>query len=405
MQWAGWQAIIMSDSIKKSWKEIIRVGAGRVFIVNYESLKKYFVAEIRKPDAKSPLRLNHIHFDEGINAFKSVVIDESHRVKDYKTQQSKFTLGVCKGKQIIIGLTGTPVVNKPRDLYAQLAIIGQDQNFGGYKGFMDRYCEGYDGAANLKELNFKLTKHCFYRREKKDVLTELPDKMRQIVLCDINTREEYAHALADLENYLRQYKNAPDEKIASALRGEVMVRIGILKNISARGKLQDVFETVNEVIESGEKMVLFVHLKEVVQALKARYPDALTITGDDSTSARDIAVDSFQNNRLCKLIICSIKAAGVGLTLTAASRVAFVELPWHAADCEQCEDRCHRIGQKDSVQCIYFLGKDTIDEHIYSIIDKKRGIAGEITGAKDNVQMEVIDMLSSSLFSKKGIAA
>jgi len=86
--------------------------------------------------------------------------------------------------------------------------------------------------------------------------------------------------------------------------------------------------------------------------------------------------------------------------LTAASRVAFVELPWHPADSEQCEDRCHRIGQVDSVQCTYFLGKNTIDEWIYQIINDKRAVANTITGAKDDVEQSVMDGIIN-LFTMK----
>jgi len=206
--------------------------------------------------------------------------------------------------------------------------------------------------------------------------------------CD---KKEYADALHDLEEYLKKYKHATDDQVARSMKGEVMVRIGILKNISARGKIADVVEYVNDVIDSGEKIVLFTHLHDVQNNLKKHFPDALTILGDDDGATRQRNVDLFQNNPAKKLIICSIKSAGVGITLTAASRVAFVELPWHPADSEQCEDRCHRIGQVDSVQCTYFLGKNTIDEWIYQIINDKREVANTITGAKDVVEQSVID--------------
>ena len=92
-----------------------------------------------------------------------------------------------------------------------------------------------------------------------------------------------------------------------------------------------------------------------------------------------------------QVIICNIKSGGVGITLTASSRVSFIELPWHPADCEQCEDRTHRIGQKNSVQCNYLLGLNTIDEYIYSIIEKKRLIVNQVTGAEDNIETSVVD--------------
>jgi len=389
----------MSDKVRKTWKHYLQAQAARVFIVNYESLKKYFVASIKPRAEGAPLRLDHVEFDAGIDLFRSVVIDESHRVKESKTAQTKFTKGICQGKEYILALTGTPVVNKPRDLISQLSIIGQLAAFGGYKSFADRYCEGYNGASNLRELNYRLNKICFYRREKKDVLKDLPDKVRQIAMCEITTRKEYNDAEADLANYLKEYKKATDAQVAKSMRGEIMVQIQALKNVSARGKLPDIFEQVADVIEQGEKLVLFTHLREVAARIKEKFPEALSIVGDDSTEDRQRAVDLFQNDPSRQLIVCSMKAAGVGLTLTAASRVAFCELPWHAADCDQCEDRCHRIGQHDSVQCTYFLGTNTIDEHIYKLIQKKRGIADAITGATESIETELIDLMSRSLFA------
>ncbi len=405
--WTDRKALLLSNKNKDTWPMFAKsdgnlfqkAAMADVFITNYESLKKFFVARIDKPEGK-PLRINHIKFKSTIKIFKSIIIDESHRCKELKTQQTKFVKGICDDKDMILALTGTPVVNKPRDLISQLGIIGQLQNLGGYKNFIDHYCEGYNGAANLKELNYNLSVNCFYRRDKSEVLKDLPAKMRQVVLCDISTKKEYKDALADLEIYLKKYKHATDEQVARSLRGEVMVKIGVLKNISARGKLNDVVEYVNDVMDSGEKLVLFTHLRDVQKNLKAQFPEAVTIWGEDDGPTRQRNVDQFQKNPNVKLIICSIKAAGVGITLTASSRVAFVELPWHPADSEQCEDRCHRIGQKDSVQCTYFLGKNTIDEWIYKIIDEKRSIADTITGAKDKVKESVMDGVIN-LFAQK----
>lgn len=397
--WTDKKAMLLSDKNKDTWPMFAQTGGNlfegaamnHVFVVNYESLKKYFVASINK-DPDVPLRLNHIKFKQTINLFKSIIIDESHRCKEIKTQQTKFVKGICHGKEWILALTGTPVVNKPKDLISQLGIIDQLNEFGGYVGFAKRFCdETYGPGSNLKELNYLLSKTCFYRRDKSEVLKDLPAKMRQVVLCDIATKKEYTDALKDLEEYLKKYKHATDDQVARSMKGEVMVRIGILKNISARGKIADVVEYVNDVLESGEKIVLFTHLHDVQKNLLSHFPKALTILGDDSGDTRQRNVDRFQKDPDAKIILCSIKAAGVGITLTAASRVAFVELPWHPADSEQCEDRCHRIGQLDSVQCTYFLGKNTIDEWIYQIINDKREVANTITGAKDVVEQSVID--------------
>lgn len=398
---SGRKGMILSDAVKNNFQRYYELGMADVFIVNYESLKKYFVEEINQPEGK-PLRINHIKFKDNINFFKSVVIDESHRVKSFKAQQTKFTRGICAEKEIVLALTGTPMVNKPIDLVPQLGIIDQMDKFGGYKKFVDRYCGGPKQASNLAELNYKLNLHCFYARKKSEVLKDLPAKMRQVVYCEIDYahRREYEVANNDLMTYLEQFKNYTPEQIDKAMRGEVMVRIGKLKNISAKGKLKDVYEFIDDVMESGEKLVLFGHLKEVIGAIRERYPEAVSITGDDSMSSRQKAIDSFQSDPKVKLVLCSIQAAGVGLTLTASSRVAFVELGWHSAIHDQCEDRCHRIGQTDSVQCTYFLGKDTIDEHIYRIIEDKRAIASAVTDANDEVEVNIIDNFIN-LFNQK----
>jgi SWI/SNF-related matrix-associated actin-dependent regulator 1 of chromatin subfamily A len=388
--WTGKEAMILSDRVKQTWPQYFKVGMVNVFICNYESLKKYFVESINKPEDK-PLRLNHIKFKETINLFDAVIIDEVHRCKDGKTQQSKFVMGITKGKEYVLALTGTPVVNKPMDLVPQLHIIGQLENFGGYRGFVDRYCQGSSQASNLQELNYLMHKHCFYRREKTEVLKDLPDKMRNIVRVDIATRLEYNKAEQHLRDYLKENLKKTDGEISTALRGETMVLIGILKKISARGKVADVLEHIQEVVEAGEKIVVFAWHKEMVNELKKAIPKAVTVVGDDTMDARQKAVDDFQNDPKTQVILCNIKSGGVGITLTASSRVAFIELPWHPADCEQCEDRCHRISQKDSVQCTYFLGHNTIDEYIYNIIEKKRQIVNQVTGAEDNIETNVVD--------------
>lgn len=397
--WTNKKAMILTDNVKHNFHLFYQTGLIQVFIVNYESLKKYFVQSISKTDS-GKLTLKNITFKKQFtDMFKSVIIDESHRVKSTATQQTKFTKGICTGKEYIYCLTGTPVINKPKDLISQLGIIDQMPAFGGYKNFVMRYCNGPNEASNLRELNYMLTSNCFYRRDKQDVLKDLPDKMRQIALCEISTRKEYTDAERDMVEYLYKYKDADDEKVARALRGEIMVKIGILKNVSARGKIADVCEFVDDILDSGEKLVLFCHLREVIHELKKHYPKAVTITGEDDNIARQNAIDSFQSNPKTQLIICSIKAAGVGLTLTAASRVAFVELPWTAADCDQCEDRVHRIGQKDSVTATYFLGNNTIDEKIYKIIQAKRDIAKQITGSTEQIEESIVDLMFD-LFTK-----
>lgn len=394
-KFAGKQALILDDRNKGSWQRYIETKCCDIFITNYESLKKFFVLRVNE---SSRFTMKSIEFDPRISLFRSVIIDESHKCKSTKTQQSKFVEGICKGKEYILELTGTPVVNDNTDLIQQLKIMGRLEDFGGYKFFVDRYCDGLRKSSNLKELNWRLWNTCFFRREKSKVLTQLPDKSRQYIEVDISNRREYDKAENDLIQYLKDYKNASDDKIAKALRGEVMVRMGILKSISARGKIKVFSEFIHDVIDGGEKLIVFAYLKDVVHELKKLFPDAVLVTGDENPSQKQMSVDRFQNEPNCKLIILNYKSGGTGLTLTASSRVAFIEFPWTFSDCEQAEDRAHRNGQKNNVNCYYYLGKDTIDRYMYDVIQTKKSIANGVTGTDDVVKENMVDM-AMNLFS------
>ena len=394
-KFAGLNSIILDDKNRDNWHRFYELRNGHgdplssVFITNYESLKKFFVRDVKDHQRKT---LRSYVFDERIKMFNSVILDESHKCKSSKTQQSKFVEGICKGKRWVFALTGTPVVNNNTDLVQQLKILGRLDDFGGYKHFVERYCDGPKQSSNLRELNYKLWMCCFFRREKSKVLTQLPDKMRQYITCDITNRKEYDDAENDVIKYLRQYKNASDEKVARAMRGAVMVKMGILKQIAARGKIKAVSEFVHDVIDGGEKLIMFAYLKDVVEALKAEFPDAVTVTGSDDIKAKQNAVDSFQNDPECKLIILNYKSGGTGLTLTAASRVGFIEFPWTYSDCEQAEDRAHRNGQKNAVNCYYFLGDKTIDRYMYNVIQTKKDIANEVTGTTTQIEEDMVNI-------------
>ncbi|MBW2961290.1 DEAD/DEAH box helicase [Mesonia aestuariivivens] len=394
--WTDRKAMVLESKSKDTWQRFYELGMADVFIVNYESLKKYFVKYM--PPKGQMRKSSDILMDDRVNLLKSVIVDESHRCKDTKTQQAKFVLNICKDKERVILLTGTPVVNKPIDLFPQLAIMNRLHHFGGKKGYLERYCEGGRGAANLKELNFLLNKFCFFRREKKDVAKDLPEKQRQTILCDITTRQRYNRARDEFVEYLKE-QGADDAEIAKKLRGEIMVKMAELKKLSAYGKLNEAKEFIKEVTESGEKLIVFVIHHVIVDELLKEFPNAVTVTGRDDVDDKQRSIDSFQKDPNTKLIICNIKAAGVGITLTASSRVAFIEYPWTYADCVQCEDRAHRIGQTNNVMCTYFLGHNTIDQQLYEMIQEKRHTGNTITGASDEMKMEMVSNVMD-LFKK-----
>ncbi len=392
------KALVLDNSVATTWPYLLRMGMQQVAIVNYESLRKFFVWDIRSMRKGQAFRLKDVVFCPDIQLFKSVIIDESHRVKDPAAQQTIFTRGIVEGKNWRILLSGTPVVNRPADLIAQLSIMGRLAEFGGRTKFLADYGGGEitkerrgkdddDGLRNLDRLSDELYARCMIRREKAKVLTQLPDKTRVDLYVDISNREEYKLAAEDLAEYLRMYTECDDIAIRRKMRMEALVKFMTLRSLASKGKVRQAVDFVKTFLANGKPLILFCSLHEIVDELKRAFPGAVSVTGRDSMMMKQAAVDAFQSGR-AQLIICSIKAAGVGLTLTASSNVAFVEFPWTYADCCQCEDRAHRIGQKDNVTCYYLIGRHTIDRTLYNIIHQKKSVANQIMGANDDIPQD-----------------
>ena len=405
------KALVLDNSVLTTWPYLLRMGMFQVAIVNYESLRKFFVWDIR--GSRASFHLKDVVFRPEINIFKSIVIDESHRVKDPSAQQTIFTKGIATGKPYIMLLSGTPVVNRPADLIAQLSIMGRLQEFGGRSKFLADYGGGDlgkdfrnrdkdDTPRNLDRLSQELYSRCLIRREKAKVLTQLPDKTRVDLYVDIADRTEYDLAAADLAEYLREYAECTEADIRRKMRMEALVKFMTLRSLSAKGKVYQAIDFIKTFLANDKPLIVFCSLHEIVDRLRQAFPDAVQVTGRDSMAAKQAAVDAFQRGE-AKLIICPIKAAGVGLTLTASSNVAFIEFPWTYADCCQCEDRAHRIGQKDNVTCYYLIGKNTIDSVLYNIIYSKRSIANQIMAADDDIPTDQMyfDQLSN-LFLQNG---
>lgn len=372
------KALVLDNASRTSWPYFLGMGMFHVAIVNYESLKKFFVWDIK---GGKTFTLKDVVFNRDINVFRSVIMDESHRLKDPTAQQTMFTRGIVEGKEWRILLSGTPVVNHAQDLVSQLAIMGRLlSDFGGRGKFLAQYGEN----ENLSELSDKLYDTCMIRREKAKVLTELPDKQRTDLYVEISNRDEYNLAAADLAAYLREYTECTDREIRRKMRMEALVKFMTLRSLASKGKVKQATDFIRNFLANGQPLIVFCSLKEIVKALQKQFPDAVRVTGDDNTAEKQAAVDAFQSGE-AQLIICSIKAAGVGLTLTASSNVAFVEFPWTYADCCQCEDRAHRIGQKNNVNCYYLIGRSTIDPVLYNIIHKKRSIANRIMACDDDI--------------------
>lgn len=385
-------ALVLDNAVRTTWSYLLTMGMHQVAVVNYESLRKYFVWDIK---GGKHFRLKDVVFCPQIRMFKSIIIDESHRVKDPSAQQTIFTKGLSVGKEWIILLSGTPVVNRPEDLIAQLSIMNRLSEFGGRAQFMADYCTDprdkmAEPAVPLSVLSRQLYETCMIRREKAKVLPQLPDKTRVDLYVEISNAPEYNLAAADLAEYLRQYKECSDWEIRRKMRMEALVRFMTLRSLATMGKISQAVDFIRTFLDSGKKLIVFCSLHDIVDELKKAFPKSVTVTGRDNPANKQAAVDAFQNNPAVQLIICSIKAAGVGLTLTAASSVAFLELPWTFCDCCQCEDRAHRIGQKDNVTCYYLLAKGTIDTVVYRLIQDKKNIANQIMNSDDDIPTDEI---------------
>lgn len=407
-----------------------------VVILNYDILAKWadHIVELLQGEIIEDDRGHQLDSNKGIGA---IIVDECHAVKNPQAQRTrhlKSIIKACSNSRRMF-LSGTPVVNRPMEFWTLIDLLGYARYMGGRSNYEDRY--GGAWRAALEELNTKVRMKFFIRRLKKDVLKELPDKQRVIVPVDIDNRKAYEEAEDDIAKYFADKKTAAvsldeykvevmvrammegkegeaavewvNEQVEKyrrsiysqfygvAARSEQLLRWEALKQLVVRGKMKSIFSWIDEFMESGEKLVIFATHTDVISQIARRY-NAPMIRGDVNVMTRDNAVQRFQNDPDCRLIVGNIKAMGEGLTLTAASDVAFVEFGWSPKDHDQAEDRCHRIGQKDNVTVWSLCAEDTIDEEIAVLIDKKREMADALQdGAGHDLQEAMMTELKEAL--------
>lgn len=366
-------------------------------------------------------------------SWKIFIGDESHYLKNKKAKRTEAVLNLVKNIEYKILLTGTAVVNRPSELTVQLEIINKMNDFGGWWPFVKRYCNAHygsfgldlSGATHLNELHEKMRRICYIRRNKKEVLAELPDKQRSIIEIDITNRKEYNKAENDLIEYLKGeisivrnnitkweaegkdweeiqqlVKDTKEQKINSAMQAEHLVRINVLKRLVAQGKIEGIKEWIDDFLESGEKLIVFAEHVDLIKQLSDYYKCG-RIIGETKLEERERLVIDFQENPSTKLLFLNMKTGGVGLTLTSSSNVLFLELGWGPTEHSQAEDRSHRMGQKNSVNCYYVIGKETIDNWIYELIEEKRVITDAInSGIESEKQVNILSELIDKLRNK-----
>jgi SWI/SNF-related matrix-associated actin-dependent regulator of chromatin subfamily A-like protein 1 len=330
-----------------------------------------------------------------------LVLDEAHYFKNNTAKRTKAVKKLGKHIKHVIALSGTPIVNRPVEIWNAVQLIDASVFGRNFMAFARRYCAAkyngfgwdFNGASNTQELHKKLTDSIMIRRQKYEVLTDLPDKIYASVPIALDNEKEYRYAENDFIEFIRQYKGA--EAAARASAAEALAEIEGLKQLAMKGKMKQTLQWIQDFLESGDKkLVVFAIHKATIDTLMEEFGAiAVKIDGSVSQSARNEAVEKFQNNVEIRLFVGNIKAAGVGLTLTAASNVAVLELPWSPGDLSQAEDRCHRIGQKDSVTIHYLLAVGTIEERLATLIDSKREVLDQVVDGKETAQSSLLSEL------------
>jgi len=310
-----------------------------VFIINYDILKKHLKSIIS-------------------TKWDCCILDESHLIKTPSSTRSKAARIITSNIKSVLLLTGSPILNRPIELFHLLHIIDK-KTWSNYYDFGRKYCDGKmgrfgfeaKGAKNLEELKSRIDKY-FLRRTKDQILPELPPKNRINVPMQLSGKDKdnYDKVLNDLVKYLKENKGKKEKEILKSLNAEKLVKINYLRSITAMGKLDTVRELIDSIVETGEKVLVFCSFNEPLKILRDEYPNSVIILGETSVEERGSLVKKFQNDPTSKVFFGGFRSAGVGITLTAASNCIMIDHSWSPSDMAQSEDRMHRISQTaDSV--------------------------------------------------------
>jgi len=331
------------------------------------------------------------------SSFDLVIADEIHFAKNRNAKRTKAVIELGKKFKQFIGLSGTPIINRPVEFFNALNLINPNL-FSSFWTYTKKYCAarhtrfGWDfsGSSNTDELH-RIVSEVMIRRKKEDVLKELPPKIRTVVPLEIDNRKEYNEAEDNVLNELEEAIKAKvkkireNEKLSNKQKKEAIYKAGLAKNAAARmvmerlkqkavqGKMGAVKKWIKDYLETENKLVIFATHTKTLDLLEEEFGGiCVRIDGSVKTEDRQKAVEDFQENSKIRLFLGNIKAAGVGLTLTAANATCFIEFPWTIGDVVQGEDRVHRIGQtSDSVHAYFLTATKTIDEDIMELLEQK----------------------------------
>ncbi len=382
--------IICPASLKINWQREIEnysdrtcfIAEGKKFstesdfvIVNYDILKNFHNKEGRE----NSLLLQ--------SNFELVILDEAHMVSNAQAQRTKLINDFVKNIKRVWLLTGTPMTSRPINYYNLLNIIESPvaQN---WMAYAIRYCQGFQfragkrkvwnvtGASNLEELRDRTSKQIL-RRLKEDVL-DLPDKIITPVYLRTSSKE-YKDLMGEYYEWL---KNKTDESSSLTVQFSKLMKV---RKVIANEKVKDTIEFTQNIIDQGKKVIIFTNFTDTLQLIHNHFgKESVYLDGSCNKVKRQYAVDQFQENEKVKVFVGNLKAAGVGLTLTAAEVVIMNDLSFVPAEHAQAEDRAYRYGQKNNVLVYYPLYENTIEGVIYDILNKKKKVIGTVMG--DEVQ-------------------
>jgi len=317
----------------------------------------------------------------GLGAWDAVVFDESHYLKNPSATRTRAAFQVQSARRLF--LTGTPVVNRPMDLWPTLHALGLA---GSRVDYGRRFCDGrlrrvyakggartvwdFSGASDLEGLAALLSP-VMIRRTKAEVLTELPPKTRQVV--EISAGNARKATPAGLDGELETWEKWSGEQAFAPMPPALLAELAKIRLEDGLAKMPAVVSYIKDVIlEEEEKVVVFAWHREVLEALARELPGTVLLYGGMTDAAKDTAVREFQEGK-ARVFCGQIQAAGTGLTLTAARTVAFAELDWVPGNITQAEDRCHRLGQRDAVRVIHLVAEG-IDARMARALVRKQGV-------------------------------
>jgi SWI/SNF-related matrix-associated actin-dependent regulator 1 of chromatin subfamily A len=378
--------IICPASLKINWQREIEnysdrpvyIAEGKKFstesdfvIVNYDILKNFH--DIKD---KNKSLLNQ-------SQFELVILDEAHMISNPQAQRTKIINHYVKNIKRAWLLTGTPMTSRPMNYYNLLNIIESPvaQN---WMAYAIRYCQGYQftagnrkvwnvtGASNLEELRDRTSKQIL-RRLKEDVL-DLPDKIISPVYLRLKSKD-YEELMGE---YYDWFDNKKDESSSLTVQFSKLMKV---RKVIANEKTKQTIEFAENIIEQGKKVIIFTNFTDTLQTIYQHFgKQAVYLDGSCSKPHRQHAVDEFQDNEKIKVFVGNLKAAGVGLTLTAAEVVIMNDLSFVPAEHAQAEDRAYRYGQKSNVLVYYPLYENTIEGAVYDILNRKKKIIRTVMG-------------------------